>query len=71
MAVTQEQNGSPKPVAFLSRYLSATERKWSPTERLVSFVAWGVRKLRRYTTTAKEIRVAVQEEAEVAVIIDK
>ena len=55
IAVTQQQEGRDLPVAFLSRYLTATECKWSHLETVAALVSWGVRKLRRYTSTASKI----------------
>ena len=51
------------PVAFLSRRQTATERKWSQLEQLISLVSWGIRRLRRYTTTSPQITVILPEEA--------
>jgi hypothetical protein len=59
------------PVAFLSRYLTKTEMKWSSLEQTVSLVSWALRQTRRYTTYAQKIRVIVECEEEVAVILDR
>jgi hypothetical protein len=71
LAATQVQGGKEVPVAFLSRYMTATELKWTQLERTVAIVSWGVRKLRRYTTTASSIEVAVDGEEEVAVLLER
>lgn len=70
LAVTQHQAGKEAPVAFLFRRMTATELKWSALERMVAIVSWGVRKLRRYTTTASSIEVVTEREEEVAVLLD-
>jgi hypothetical protein len=58
-------------VAFLSRYLGKQERRWTALERTISLVGWGLRKLRRYTTYAKKIRVLVPQQEHVLVILEK
>ncbi len=58
-------------MAFLSRKLTLTERKWSPIEKTVALVGWGIRKLRRYTTTAPIISVVLPEEAQLATVLDQ
>jgi hypothetical protein len=40
-------------------------------ERTISLVGWGLRKLRRYTTYAKKIRVLVPQQEHVLVILEK
>jgi hypothetical protein len=58
-------------VAFLSRYLTKTEAKWSPLEQTVSLLSWGLRKLRRYSTYARRIYVVVPWDESVAILLDK
>jgi hypothetical protein len=38
---------------------------------MISLVGWGIRKLRRYTTTSPQITVILPEEAQVATILDQ
>ena len=47
------QNGV--PVAFVLRHMSKTELKYGVLTRLVSLVAWAVKRLHRYTTFASDI----------------
>jgi RNase H-like domain found in reverse transcriptase len=71
IATTQEKEGKENPVAFLSRYLTKTELKWSQLEQMVSLLSWGLRKLRRYSTYAKKIKVVVPWDESVAVLLDR
>lgn len=71
MALTQQQVGVERPVAFLSRPLTKTECKWGRLEQQIALVSWALRKARRYTSLAPGIEVVLGEEAEVACILDK
>jgi RNase H-like domain found in reverse transcriptase len=69
--MTQVQGEVPRPVSFLSRYLTKTELKWGEIERTVSLVSWALRKLRRYSTYAQQITVIVPWEETRLVILEK
>lgn len=58
-------------MAFLSRYLTKTEQKWSLLEQAVSLVSWGLWKLRRYSTYAESIHVLVPWDEQVMIVLDK
>ena len=71
VVMTQEHEGSKRPVAFISRYLTKTEEKWGDIEKTVSLASWALRKLRRYSTYAERIIVMVPWEETRLVILDK
>ena len=58
------------PVAFVSRYLTRLERRLGVLTRLVAVTAWAVRKLRRYTTFAQEVRVILPTAEDTVVVGD-
>lgn len=58
-------------MAFLSRYLTKTEMKWSPLEKTVSLASWGLRKLRRLATYANRIVIKVPWDEDVVILLDK
>ena len=70
MAVTRVQHGEERPVAFLSRHLSKSELKWGRLEQQVSLVSWGLRKVRRYSSSCPEVVVRLEQEEEVCVVLD-
>ncbi len=72
VAITQvSPMGEERPVAFLSRYLTATEQKWGELEQVVSLVSWGLRKARRYTTLTPHVCVKLPQAADVACVLDQ
>lgn len=71
VAVTQISNSEERPVAFLSRPLSITERKWGEFEQLVSVVSWGLRKLKRYTMFSPKITIQVEHDEEALLVLDR
>ena len=64
VAVTQPQGDAIQeaPVAFVSRRLTPTELKRTPVEQFVGVAVWATRKLKRFTTTAKQVVVVCPEE---------
>ena len=63
--------GTEKPVAFLSRYLTKTEQGWGWLEQAISLTSWGLRKVRRYSSTAPHVIVRLEEEADIACVLDR
>ena len=45
------------PIAFVARYLMKMELKYGTLTTLVSISAWAIRKLRHYTTFAREVHI--------------
>jgi hypothetical protein len=70
-AATQDFKGSERPVAFLSRYLTKTEKGWGELEQLISVTSWALRKLRRYSSTAPKVIIRVEREEDIYVLLDK
>lgn len=57
-------------MAFVSRHLSKTELKYGVLTRLVVVVAWAVKRLRRYTTFAADIKVVLPTSEAAVVVVD-
>ena len=57
-------------MAFVSRHLSKTELKYGVLTRLVVVVAWAVKRLRRYTTFAADIKVVLPTSKAAVVVVD-
>ena len=51
-------------------HLTVTERKYGLLTRLVTLVVWALRRLRRYTTFARDIQVVVPTQADTVVVAD-
>ena len=45
------------PIAFVARYLTKMELKYSTLYTLVSVTAWEIRKVHHYTMFAREVRI--------------
>ena len=54
----------------MARHLTVTERKYGLLTRLVTLAVWALRRLRRYTTFACDIQVAVPTQAHTVVVAD-
>ena len=52
------------------QHLTVTERKYGLLTRLVTLVVWALRRLRRYTTFARDIQVVMPTQADTVVVAD-
>ena len=59
-----------RPVVFVARHLTVTERKYGLLTRLVTLVVWALRRLRRYTTFARDIQVFMPTQADTIEVAD-
>ena len=67
VVLTQGSGESERPIVFLGRKSTLTERKLTPLERLVRAVWWGMHKLARYTAF-EHTEIIVHDESLLAVL---
>ena len=57
-------------MAFVGHRMSLMEQRYGLLTKLVCLVVWALRRLRRYTTFARDIQVVVATQAEAVLVAD-
>ena len=58
------------PIAFLARFLTKIESKYSIFTTLVSVTAWAIKKLHHYTIFTMEVCIVLPTTANIPVVVD-